>query len=344
MTRASGVWARVAPVLVLAALVAGSACTNEAGAPGDAPTGAACVTDHDCGAGQVCGADGACSLPVGDPSDDPNGDDPPGDDPPADDPPPADPPGDDPPADDPPADPPPTDPPAPPTPGSGRLVVTAGPELVDALPGCGCTAPAPAANVDLSYGVAGDLCGKPAGSLECGVDGPGCRCSVGPGLGDALWGAGRAEEPRQPGETWIIDEQIVHESGADGTFVVHAALADDCLLSPGSLALSTNYACCLLDCDGTLGNACFDYSQGGLSCATFCEAEATFATNADCMARGPTPVRVRLDDGTAPREWCVTLTDGEAVDVVTVRRANGNFAVVSVDGRAQEIVPGAPCG
>lgn len=330
----------VAPILLLASLAGAGACTSDAHAPGDAPIGAACVTDRDCGVGQVCGADGACSLPVdGPPSDQPPADDPPADDPPVDDPPPADPPGEDPPAD----DPPPADPPAPPTPGSGRLVVTAGPELVDALPGCGCTANAPAGNVDLSYGVAGDLCGKPSGSLECGVEGPGCRCSIGPGLGDALWGAGRAEEPRQPDETWIIDEQIVHEGGADGTFVVHAALADDCLLSPGSLALSTNYACCLLDCDGTLGNACFDYSQGGMSCATFCQAEATFATNADCMARGPTPVRVSVDDGAAAREWCVTLADGEAIDAVTTRRTNGNFSVVAVDPRAVEIVPGAAC-
>lgn len=335
----------VAPSLMALALAAGVACTSEVAPP---PTGGgnACVTDGDCAAGQVCGVSGACTLPVGDPGDNPPGTDPPGSDPPGSDPPPTDPPGDDPPADPPPSDPPPSDPPAeppPPTPGSGRLVVTAGPELVDALPGCGCTAPAPAANVDLGYGVAGDLCGKPSGSLECGVNGPGCRCSVGPGLGDALWGAGRAEEPRQPGETWIVDEQIVHESGGDGTFIARVSLGDDCLLSPGSLALSTNYACCLLDCDGTLGNACYDYSQGGLSCATFCEAEATFATNADCMARGPTPVRVRVDDGTAPREWCVTLQDGDALDAVTVRRTSGNFTVTGVDARAREISPGAAC-
>jgi hypothetical protein len=298
----------------------------------------------------------ACAAPVrgpdgpsSDPDDDvaplplgPTRDDPPND---SNEPPPSNPPSDPPPSDPPPGNEP-SDPTNPPVAPATRLTITAGPELVDALPGCQCTAPAPAANVDLFYLAAGQTpCGKPA-DPSCGVNGPNCRCSLGPNLGDALWGSGRTEEPRQPGEQWIVDEQIIHQGGGDGRFIVRARVSDDCLLSPGSTSLSANYGCCLLDCDGTLGNACYDYSQGGTSCSLFCDVRARAVTNADCMARGPVPVRIRVesDGGNAfAREWCVTLADEQGVDAIELVRTNGVYSIASVSSSVVEISPGGPC-
>lgn len=226
------------------------------------------------------------------------------------------------------------------------LTVTAGPELVDALPGCGCSAPAPASNVDLQYTSASGTCRKPA-DVSCGLDGAHCPCSLGAGLGAASWGGSRVEQPRQ-GDTWIIDETVVHQGAGDGLFVARATVASDCLLSPGSLELSVNHGCCMLDCQDQIGagHACYDYSQGGGGCATFCQAQATFATNADCLARGPVPVRIHVEvDGAFgfAREWCLTMASGDALDVVEVQRVNGRFSIAAVDPLASEIIVGAPC-
>ena len=290
------------------------------------PPAPECAVDADCVAGQTC-VNGACAAPLV--VDD--GSAPPAD--PPQDPPPPPPPQPDPPPPDPP--PPPPDPPPPP-PGAQTLIVTAGPELVDALPGCGCTAPAPASNVDVIYTGAGATCKKPAGDQSCGLDGGTCTC----GMPGASWSVSRQEEPRQ-NEVWIIDERVTHAGAGDGTFIVRAAVVDDCLLSPGSESLNVNFSCCLLDCQGA--GACYDYSQGGTSCATFCQLNATQATNADCMARGPVPVRVHVETDTFTREWCTTLGAGQSLDAVTLTRAAGRFTVTNVSPSARESAVGAPC-
>jgi hypothetical protein len=66
----------------------------------------------------------------------------------------------------------------------------------------------------------------------------------------------------------------------------------------------------------------------------------------DCMAAGPTPVRVHVE-ATGPnafaREWCLTMSNDETVDVVRLSRENGRFTVTSTAPAATEIAVGAPC-
>jgi hypothetical protein len=317
----------------LAALVAASACDASVSAP-EKPVG--CLSDLDCGPDALCEA-GRCFPPLVIADEPPTEPAEPGDPPPSE-PPPSEPP----PAEPPPAEPPPVQPP----PGAQRLVLTAGPELVDALPGCGCAAPAPAANVDLSArATAGGVCAKPA-DATCGIDGPNCRCT-GAGLGTAAWGSGRSEEPRQPGEVWIVDEQVVLD-GADSTLTMRVRLADDCLLSPGSTTLSANFGCCLLDCEGQIGDgqACYDYSAGGLNCSTFCDQRARNATSQDCLARGPVPVRITVEaDGAGgfARQFCATMNDEQTLDAVELSRVNDRYTITSVAAGVREVAFGSSC-
>src|ERR1043166_9126648 len=150
---------------------------------------------------------------------------------------------------------------------TGVLLVTAGPEQVDALPGCQCFANAPASNVDIDFvAQGGGECKKPA-DFSCGVDGGTCSC----GVAGADWFISRQDTPRAAHEIWPIDEAVHHgNAGAvDGTFTVRASIAasGDCLLSPHSLSTSVNQACFNLDCEGQFGApSCFDYTQLGADC------------------------------------------------------------------------------
>jgi hypothetical protein len=225
---------------------------------------------------------------------------------------------------------------------SGALFVRAGPDLVNALPGCQCDVQnVPASNVNLALvSASGAVCHDPT-DPSCGIDGGKCSC----GIANASWFAARQEEPRGTNDVWIVDEGITQPSGRDDTLTVKASLADDCLLSPASTTASTNEACFQLDCDGDFGApACFDYTQLGATCGTAASNAATVATSADCMARGPVPVRVHVEaTGAFAREFCTTMNDGNSVDAVVLRRSGGALSVASVSPSMTEVAVGAPC-
>ncbi len=225
--------------------------------------------------------------------------------------------------------------------GPQTLLATAGPQLVDALPGCPCTPAVPASNVDIALvAQSGGTCAKPA-DQSCGIDGGKCSC----GLAGAQWFVSRQEEPRT-NEVWPVDEAVEQDTAADGTYTVRASVVDDCLLSPASTAESVNYSCFDLDCEGDFGApaACFDYTQLGGSCALAASSAASVVTNADCMARGPVPVRVHVEvPGGFTREFCTTMSAGGTVNAVQLRRSNGVYTVVSVDPAMTEVAVGAAC-
>ena len=227
--------------------------------------------------------------------------------------------------------------------GAQTLLVSAGPELVNALPGCQCVANAPASNVDISFSAqSGGSCQKPA-DQSCGIDGGRCPCA----LSGTSWFVSRQEQPRT-NEVWIVDEAVAQTAGADGVFTVRASVIDDCLLSPGSVDASVNQACFQLDCQGDIGgaSACFDYTGLGANCGIASSNAATVATSADCMARGTVPVRVHVEaQGTGGfiREFCTDLAQGAAVDAVQLRRISGSYTVANVSSQLREVAVGAPC-
>ena len=72
----------------------------------------------------------------------------------------------------------------------------------------------------------------------------------------------------------------------------------------------------------------------------------TIAESQDCLARGPVLVRAKVDvDGEGsglPREFCLTMSDGQSAEIARVRRNAGAFSISSV-GAFVEVAAGAPC-
>lgn len=238
-------------------------------------------------------------------------------------------------------------------PGGPNVEMITGPEDNAVTDGCACqaTGDVPAANVDLQYRVlpTGPACVK-APNPACGINGGTCDCDLG-AYGDATWSSARTETVR--GETWIVDEKIVHATpGQDGSFAVRVDLLDDCLAVPGSTSYSANYGCCFaVDCETAGGNdparACYPYDAYP-HCATACEYFASSATSQDCLQRGPIVTRtsVRIYGGATDetRAFCTTMaTSGSTKNVVTLARTNGYFTIASVDPSAVEVAPGEAC-
>jgi hypothetical protein len=227
---------------------------------------------------------------------------------------------------------------------AGTLLVTAGPEATpNAIPGCQCNVVDPsAANIDIALvAPGGNQCKKPS-DQSCGVDGGRCSCAL-PG---AQWFVSRQETPRDANEIWPVDEAVSQTSGSDGSYIVRATAVTDCLTSPASINQSTMQSCFFLDCDGDFGGppACFDYTQIGANCTLASDAAATVVTDADCMARGPVPVRVHVEVvGGFAREFCATLNNGASVDAVTLRKTGEFYSVVSVSPQVHEVAVGASC-
>jgi hypothetical protein len=208
---------------------------------------------------------------------------------------------------------------------------------------CQATGNIPAANIDLSYVAAGQVCAKP-GNVACGLNGGTCDCSGMGTFGSVGWGAGRQETVR--GDVWVVDEKIVHSGvGQDGTFVARVDLLDDCLAVPGSTAYAVNHSCCFMDCE-SMGQQCYPYGFAPI-CASECEFLASQATSQDCLMRGPITIRTTVTlsgNGTEVRQFCTTLnSSGQAADVVSITRQGGAFTVGSVRPGSVEVQPGQPC-
>ncbi|MDP2343291.1 MAG: hypothetical protein Q8O67_20200 [Deltaproteobacteria bacterium] len=223
----------------------------------------------------------------------------------------------------------------------GALLFSAGPDDAGVgLPACECSTAISPANVDVVYAAAGGTCRKPA-NIECGVSDSCAACSLGT-QGSARWRSGRTETPRQGDVAWIVDEEIVHQgAGGDGDFVLSAVLVDDCTTTVASIGQASNETCCnFIDCQGG-ALACYPY-EAPVSCALDCDGFVGLAMSQDCMARGPVLVRARLDVGDGPRDFCLTMTEGQTAEIARVRRTAGAFSVTSV-GAVVEVADGAAC-
>jgi len=225
----------------------------------------------------------------------------------------------------------------------GALQFSAGPDDAGlGLDGCICKASVSPANVDIAYASGASTCRKPS-SIACGVNDSCVPCNLG-AQGEARWRSGRTEQARDGDAPWIVDEEIVHQgAGADGDFVLSATLQDDCTAALGSIGRATNETCCgFIDCGAGNANACYPYSEP-VSCVTDCSAFVAVATNdGECMARGPVLVRARVTLDGDERDFCVTMTQGQTVEVARVRRTAGAFAITSV-GAVTEVAAGGAC-
>lgn len=236
-------------------------------------------------------------------------------------------------------------------PGGPNVSMSMGPDG-EPLPGCALQASAqqgghvPAANVDIAYRApTGAVCGKPQ-NPSCGLSGGSCSCAAFAGNGNASWTASRVETVR--GETWVVDEQVVHEGGGqDGTYRVIANLVDNCIAVPATTDYYTlKETCRWMDCENG-PQACFEYWDYPI-CTSACEGFSSMAISQDCLQRGPARIKttIRIWGGTTDetRYFCKTLENsGDSSEVVTLNRQGGYFTIASVAPGVVEVGAGQAC-
>jgi hypothetical protein len=228
------------------------------------------------------------------------------------------------------------------------FVARAGPDDTGVgLQDCICRAQHSPAVVHVAYTAVDSnrTCARPGGPTPaCGIDDSCPPCSLG-AQGSARWRSGRTIDQGRTNETWIVDDEIVHEgAGTDGDFIVNVTLADDCVALLGGQDIQTNFGCCFAaDCGTGLPLACYPYVEP-ISCATDCRAFAQFATNDDeCMARGPVLVRARLTTDAGAREFCGTMTADQTIELARAQRRAGAFTLTSTSSQFTEVDLDAPC-
>lgn len=225
------------------------------------------------------------------------------------------------------------------------FVARAGPDDTGVgLQDCVCRAQHSPAAVRVSYTAVDSnrTCARPAGPTQaCGIDDTCSPCSLG-AQGSARWRSGRTIDQGRTNETWVVDDEIVHEGeGADGDFIINVSLADDCVALLGSTQSASNSGCCLVDCENAFFE-CYDYP--GTGCATDCQFVVNQATSDDeCMARGPVLVRARLTTDAGAREFCGTMTANQTVELARAQRRAGAFALTSTSPHFTEVALDAPC-